>query len=63
MESGSPSGSPSEGNPHTIAQLVGTLIALLTLTMPLLVIARYSASNTSLFPPAAYPAAPIRSDL
>jgi hypothetical protein len=61
MESGSPFGSSSEGNPHTIAQLVGTLIALLTLTMPLFVIARYSASNTSLFPPTTYPAAPIRS--
>ncbi|RMG09720.1 MAG: hypothetical protein D6728_12290 [Cyanobacteria bacterium J055] len=61
MESGSPSGSPSAGNPHTIAQLVGTLIALLTLTMPLFVIARYSASNTNLFPPSGYPATPIRS--
>ncbi|MGB3239990.1 MAG: hypothetical protein WBB29_16960 [Geitlerinemataceae cyanobacterium] len=62
MESGSPSGSSPEGNPHTIAQLVGTLIALLTLTMPLFVIARYSASNTSPFSPAAYPASPIRSN-
>lgn len=63
MESGSPSGSPSEENPHTIAQLVGTVIALLTLTMPLLVIARYSsASNTSLFPPATYPVSPMQSN-
>lgn len=45
MESGSePANLPSKPH-HRLADLVGTAIALLTLTLPLLAIAYYSSDN------------------
>jgi hypothetical protein len=54
MESGSPSANASDQPPHGLADIVGTLIALLTLTAPLFVIAHYSSSNIEVFPPRTY---------
>ena len=42
MESGSQPASTTERSTHRFAELVGVVIALLTLTVPLVVIARYS---------------------
>ncbi|HAC65934.1 MAG TPA: hypothetical protein DCF68_20980 [Cyanothece sp. UBA12306] len=45
MQSSTPSGKVSEPPPHKWAYIVGTIIAILTLTLPLLVIAYYSPQN------------------
>ncbi|MDC0835445.1 hypothetical protein POG22_20960 [Geitlerinema sp. CS-897] len=45
MESGSQSGRSQQPLPRGFSQLVGTAIALLTLTLPLLVILLYSAGT------------------
>ncbi|WP_026098185.1 hypothetical protein [Kamptonema formosum] len=54
MESGSPSANASDQPPHGLADIVGTLIALLTLTIPLFVIAHYSSGNAEVVPPHTY---------
>ena len=45
MESSTPSGKVSEPPAHRWAYIVGTTIAVLTITLPLLVIAYYSPQN------------------
>jgi len=42
MDSSSPSANTSSGFSHRLADIVGTAIALLTLTLPVFVIAHYS---------------------
>lgn len=46
MESSEPPANSSDANPHRWADILGTVIALLTLTLPLLVIAYYSSSSS-----------------
>lgn len=45
MEANSRSASSSDTYAHPLADIVGTLIAFLTLTLPVFVIASYSSSN------------------
>ncbi|MBE9006526.1 hypothetical protein IQ259_16000 [Fortiea sp. LEGE XX443] len=45
MDSNSQSVNPTDTYSHRLADLVGTAIALLTLTLPLFVIAHYSSDN------------------
>ena len=47
MESSTPSGKVSEPTAHRWAHLIGTIIALVTLALPLFVIAYYSPHKTS----------------
>ena len=49
MESSGPSGNTSDSPNLLWAEIIGTMIAVLTLTLPLLVIAYYS-SNSSVDP-------------
>lgn len=51
MESGSEPANLSSRPNLAIADLVGTAIALLTLTLPLLAIAYYSSGSTESLPP------------
>ncbi|MGQ4646690.1 hypothetical protein [Lyngbya aestuarii] len=46
MESTGSSANSSEPHPHRWAEVIGTVIALLTLTLPLCVIAYYSSSSS-----------------
>jgi len=46
MESSGPSAKYSDPQPHRWAEILGTAIALLTLTLPLFVIAYYSSSSS-----------------
>ncbi|MBD2310919.1 hypothetical protein H6G20_04375 [Desertifilum sp. FACHB-1129] len=56
MESGSEPASPfGKTHNHRLADIIGTAIALLTLTLPLFAIAYYSSSSVEVFPPATYP--------
>ncbi|WP_138503191.1 hypothetical protein [Nostoc sp. PA-18-2419] len=45
MNSNSPSANSADTYSHRLADVVGTAIALLTLTLPVFVIAHYSSSN------------------
>ncbi len=54
MESGSPSANASDQPPPRLADIVGTFIAVLTLTLPVFVIAHYSSSETSVSQPSTY---------
>lgn len=45
MDSNSQSADSSDTYSHRLADIVGTLIGLLTLTVPLFVIANYSSTN------------------
>jgi hypothetical protein len=45
MNSNDPSASTNDTYSHRLADIVGTAIGLLTLTLPLFVIAHYSSSN------------------
>jgi hypothetical protein len=54
MESGSPSANASDQPTHGLADIVGTLIALLTLTIPLFVIAHYSSKHAEVLPQTSY---------
>ncbi|MDF5710657.1 MAG: hypothetical protein PUP90_24045 [Nostoc sp. S4] len=45
MNSNSPSANSADTYSHRLADIVGTAIALLTLTLPVFVIAHYSSSN------------------
>lgn len=47
MESSSPSGKVSEPPNHRWTYFVGTLMAILTLTLPLVAIAYYSSNNAA----------------
>lgn len=53
--SSSQSANPGGESPHRLADIIGTAIALLTLTVPLLTIAHYSSSNAKLVQPMSYP--------
>ncbi|CAD5981469.1 hypothetical protein PCC9214_04808 [Planktothrix tepida] len=57
MESDSQPARSSEKSTDRLADLIGTLIAVLTLTLPLLAIARYSPSQINPWPsyPPNYP--------
>jgi|GEM_PF-2465794 len=56
MNSSSPAASSTERYSHRLADIVGTAIALLTLTLPLFVIANYSTNNRqSNITPITYP--------
>jgi hypothetical protein len=60
MESGSQLSSVSEENPHsTSVQFIGTIVALLTLILPLLTIARYSSTAKQVFGSATVSTYPI----
>jgi hypothetical protein len=52
MEPGSRADNPPEHPSHTLANLLGTLIALLTLTAPALTIVHFSSSSASWQSPA-----------
>ncbi len=45
MNSNSQSANPPDTYSHRLADIVGTAIALLTLTLPMFVIANYSSTN------------------
>ncbi|MDZ8238305.1 MAG: hypothetical protein RMY36_003485 [Nostoc sp. SerVER01] len=45
MNSNSPSASSADTYSHRLADIVGTAIALLTLTLPVFVIAHYSSND------------------
>lgn len=45
MNSNSQSANSPHTNPHRLADIVGTAIALLTLTLPMVVIANYSQAR------------------
>ncbi|MBR8833986.1 MAG: hypothetical protein DSM106950_08085 [Stigonema ocellatum SAG 48.90 = DSM 106950] len=45
MDSNTPSAKSNDTYSHRLADIVGTAIALLTLTLPLFVIAHYSSSS------------------
>lgn len=47
MELGSQPGQAAEEYPHPGARLIGTVIALVTLTLPFWTIARYSLEDTA----------------
>ncbi|HAA27623.1 MAG TPA: hypothetical protein DCE56_08060 [Cyanobacteria bacterium UBA8553] len=50
MESSGPSAKSSDPHTHRWAEIMGTAIALLTLTLPLFVIAYYSSSSVDVLP-------------
>ncbi len=52
--SSSQSASQCEKSSHRLADICGTAIALLTLTVPLWMIAQYSSSNAQLVQPVTY---------
>ncbi|HEY9728543.1 MAG TPA: hypothetical protein V6D50_19005 [Chroococcales cyanobacterium] len=54
MESSSPSANSSDPHPNKWAELMGTAIALLTLTLPLFVIAYYSSSSVDVLQQTTY---------
>ncbi len=47
MQSSGPSANSSDPHSHKWAELIGTVIALLTLTLPLFIIAYYSSSSSA----------------
>ncbi len=55
MDSSTQSANSSDQPPHRLADIVGTAIALLTLTVPLFVIAQYSSNRVEVAQPIAYP--------
>jgi hypothetical protein len=56
MESGSQAENPPGRSSQKLADIIGTAIALLTLTLPLVAIAHFSTVNVDLLPPTpAYP--------
>lgn len=54
MDSGSDPANSADPPPHKLADFVGTLIAVLTLTLPLFIIAHYSSSKAEVLQPAPY---------
>ncbi|MDJ1175420.1 hypothetical protein PJF56_11260 [Roseofilum sp. BLCC_M91] len=55
MESESESGTRAEPQKPRLADVIGTFIALLTLTLPLWAIAYYSSGNVNIVPGVSYP--------
>lgn len=55
MDSSSGQSANSDRYSHRLADIVGTAIALLTLTLPLWIIAHYSSSSIRLVQPITYP--------
>jgi|GEM_PF-1433135 len=53
--SSSPSANPSDNHHHWLADVLGTLIGILTLTLPLIAIAYYSAGSNPEIPPPSSP--------
>jgi hypothetical protein len=51
MESGSRADNPPEQSSHTLANLIGTLIAFLTLAVPVFAIAHFSSASDGWQPP------------
>jgi hypothetical protein len=51
MEPGSRTDNPPAQELHTLANLIGTLIAILTLTAPVLTIAHFSSASAGWQPP------------
>ncbi|HBE58932.1 MAG TPA: hypothetical protein DEG17_14970 [Cyanobacteria bacterium UBA11149] len=45
MTSSGSSANTSDSNPHRWGEILGTVIALITLTLPLFAIAQYSSTN------------------
>ncbi|HEY9834058.1 MAG TPA: hypothetical protein V6D26_26130 [Stenomitos sp.] len=54
MESSSPSANASDTHPYRWAEFMGAVIALLTLTLPLFVIAHYSSSGVDVLQQTSY---------
>lgn len=54
MDSGSEPVQSAEEPPHKLASILGTLIALITLALPLLFIAHYSSSSSKVIQPNLY---------
>ncbi|MEM9003240.1 MAG: hypothetical protein AAGE59_06900 [Cyanobacteria bacterium P01_F01_bin.86] len=54
MESASSSENPPEPHSSRFAPLIGTIVALLTLTLPLITIAHYSSANLPPSPVSSY---------
>ncbi|MGV0024762.1 hypothetical protein [Phormidesmis priestleyi] len=52
MQSGSPPTTPSGRSTHTMANIIGTAIALLTLILPILMIGHYAPSSSPSLQPA-----------
>ncbi len=59
MELGSQPGQAAEEYPHPGARLIGTVIALVTLTLPFWTIARYSLEDTARVPQTTTPTYPL----
>ncbi|MDB9373906.1 hypothetical protein [Nodularia sphaerocarpa] len=59
MDANSQSASPTDTYSHRLADIVGTAIALVTLTLPVFVIAHYSTDVSNNQPPRTY-TLPIR---
>jgi hypothetical protein len=55
MDSGSQADQPPERTSSRLANVFGTLIALLTLTLPIIAIAYFSSANADPTPPPSYP--------
>lgn len=60
MDSGSSSTPLSEKPPQRLANIAGTVIALVTLLLPALIIAHYSSGRVSALPSATYLWSPLR---
>ncbi|MDJ1181598.1 hypothetical protein [Roseofilum casamattae] len=60
MESDSECGTPTEIPKPRIADMVGTVIAFLTLTLPLWAIAYYSSGEIDIIPGTNYPIRQVR---
>ena len=54
MESSSPSANSSDPHPHRWAEIMGAVIAVLTLTLPLFVIAHFSSSRVEVLQQTTY---------
>lgn len=55
MESGSRTDNPPGRTPHRLANIIGTFIALMTLTIPVFAIAYFSSDSVEIWQPSTYP--------
>ncbi|NJO73884.1 MAG: hypothetical protein HC833_09125 [Leptolyngbyaceae cyanobacterium RM1_406_9] len=55
MESGSRTDNPPGRTSHRLANIIGTLIALMTLTIPVFAIAHFSSDSVEIWQPSTYP--------
>jgi hypothetical protein len=60
MESASQSDNPPQRKSGKVADILGTLVALLTLTLPFVMIAYFSSSNIDTLPQSNYPLLKLR---